>query len=365
MQRQIIFLLAFFTFHLATQGKDVSKIDSVKTKEHSGFLILPFLLKSPETNVGFGFAAAYFFKTTKTDSTVRTSDVDLLSLYTLKEQLVVVLGSVVYFKKEKKIFRWQSSYSYYPDKFWGIGNNTPSSNEEEYSIKQFYFNPQILFKIYHKLYFGVSAEFQTTKDFIYKSGGIFDKDQVAGRFGGATSGIGILETYDSRNNAFFPTKGGFVEINTTIFSKSIGGDFNFSTNSIELKKFYAINENAVLALHGFGKFNVGDVPIRNLAMIGGSEMMRGFYKGRFSDKDILTAQTEWRQHIYNRFGITVFASAGEVSPETSRFSFDKVHFAYGAGLRFMVEKKEKLNLRLDYGRGEGENGLYIILKEAF
>jgi hypothetical protein len=45
--------------------------------------------------------------------------------------------------------------------------------------------------------------------------------------------------------------------------------------------------------------------------------------------------------------------------------WDRMHFSYGGGLRLMVQEKEKLNLRIDYGVGEGRSGVYVILKEAF
>jgi hypothetical protein len=44
---------------------------------------------------------------------------------------------------------------------------------------------------------------------------------------------------------------------------------------------------------------------------------------------------------------------------------DGFHYAAGAGLRLMVSKSEKLNLRIDYGFGKQSGGLYVILKEAF
>jgi hypothetical protein len=31
----------------------------------------------------------------------------------------------------------------------------------------------------------------------------------------------------------------------------------------------------------------------------------------------------------------------------------------------MVQEREKLNLRIDYGMGEKGSGVYVILKEAF
>lgn len=331
----------------------------------SGLLAFPFFLKSPETNWGFGAALVYFFKTNPSERNLRTSDVNLISLYTLKKQLVIVLGSTVYFPGDKKVFRWQGSYSYYPDKFWGIGNHTLAELEESYSIKQFFFNPQLLFKVHNKTSIGATVEYQKVSDFTYTPNGVFDAQNVSGKNGGATAGIGVLITYDTRNSSYYPTKGSFVELNATKFNRAFSGDFNFSSFTLELKKFYGIGKNTVLAFQEYGKFNTGDVPIRNLGLLGGSETMRGFYKGRYADKNMFSIQTEIRQFLFWRIGAAAFAGMGQVAPELSRFSLSGFHYAFGAGLRIKVQQKENLNLRVDLGVAEGKTGVYVILKEAF
>ncbi len=365
MRNTFIILLTLTIYVFNSKAQDVANSDTLSNSRSKKFLIFPFVLKSPETNWGFGLASAYFFKAKADDNDIRTSDVNLVSLYTLNKQVLVVLGSTVYFPKEKYIFRWQSSYSYYPDKFWGIGNSSVKSDEEDYSIKQFYINPQFLIRTYKKFYFGLSAEFQSVNDFTYSAGGVFDQQDVAGRNGGNTSGLGMLITVDSRNNAYSPSKGGFVEFNLTRFGKLFGSDFDFTTYSLELKKFYKIGLNRVFAAQLYGKMNTGEAPVRNLALLGGSEMMRGFYKGRYADKDMITSQVEVRQYLFWRLGVVAFGGAGQVSDNLNQLRWDRLHYSYGAGLRIMVKEKEKLNLRVDYGIAEGGSGVYVILKEAF
>lgn len=360
----VTILLSVTCAFIAKAGETVPD-DTLAKGQNSKFLAFPFVLRSPETSWGFGLASAYFFKAKLDDKDIRTSDVNLISLYTLKKQLVVVLGSTVYFPKENYIFRWQSSYSYYPDKFWGIGNATKYSSEEKYSIKQFYFNPQFLARLYKKLYIGGNAEYQSVSDFNYTPGGVFDAQEIVGRYGGSASGLGFLVTLDTRNNAYSPSKGGFVEFNLTRFDSKFGSDFNFTYYSLELKKFYRIGVNRVLAVQLYGKANAGEVPIRNLSMLGGSEMMRGFYKGRYADKNMFATQAEIRQYLFWRIGVVAFAGSGQVSNSFNDLRWDRMHFSYGGGLRLMVQEKEKLNLRIDYGIGEGRSGVYVILKEAF
>ncbi len=356
-----IFLLAFWKSSISIAAVD----DTLKRNENSKFLIFPFFLKSPETDWGFGTVSAYFFKAKKDDAKIRTSDINLVTLYTLRNQIVGVLGGNVYFPGEREIIRLQTSYSYYPDKTWGIGNQTNENEKEEYSIKQFYFNPQFLVKVVRNWYAGFTYEFQNIHDFKYTTNGLFDQQLINGRQGGGVSGAGLLVTWDTRNNAFSPTKGLFSELNVTAFDERFGSGYNFTTLTFDLRKFILLKKNRVLAFQFLLKDNTGTVSFRNLSMLGGPEMMRGYYKGRYADKDMWAFQTELRQFLFWRIGVTAFAGMGEVSPGVSLFRLDGLHVAGGAGLRLMVSKSEKLNLRVDYGIGDHSHGLYVILKEAF
>lgn len=125
-------------------------------------LLFPFVVKSLETKWGFGGVAAVFFKPTEDDSLTRTSDANLLGLYTLRKQLILAINSTVFFPHENHILRFQSSYSYYPDDFWGLGNNTKQYSKEEFSQRQYFINPQLLVRVNKKFYLGVSYEFQHT-----------------------------------------------------------------------------------------------------------------------------------------------------------------------------------------------------------
>src|ERR1700754_4511761 len=169
------------------------------TKPSKNLLAFPFAVRSLETDWGFGGIVARFFKAEKKDTTIRTSDVNLLGLYTLKKQLILVLSSTIFFPKEDHIARFQASYSYYPDNFWGLGNRTARSDEEGFKQKQYFINPQFLRRIHGKFYLGLTYEFQHTGPVSYKPGGVFDRVNIIGRYGGNTSGVGPILSWDTRN----------------------------------------------------------------------------------------------------------------------------------------------------------------------
>ena len=361
--KYFIFIIVFctsFTVHAA------NGIDSILNPHKKHFLFFPAITDSPETNLGFGGLASYFFKTKKKDPNLRTSNIDLLGLYTLNKQTVVVASGDVFFPNENYILKNNFSYSYFPDIFWGIGNNTPNSNSEKYIYRQFYIHPQMLKKLYDKFYIGVSYELQHILNFEYIPGGLFDQEKVLGRFGGTTSGLGIIAAYDNRNNAFWPTKGQFVQMSYTVFGNVLGSTFNYANYLLDMRKFLKIYKNQILAGQIICNVNNGDVPIRSLASLGGSDMMRGFYEGRFKDNDMAAGQAEYRIPVWWHFGVVGFFGVGEVSKTISEMAFNQLKYSAGGGIRYAISKSEKLNMRLDYGFTAQDKGVfYFNIAEAF
>ena len=49
----------------------------------------------------------------------------------------------------------------------------------------------------------------------------------------------------------------------------------------------------------------------------------------------------------------------------SDFRLEDLKYSVGFGLRFMVDPREKINLRVDFGFGEGSSGVYIGAIEVF
>lgn len=102
-----LFVCCFSVPALAWQKKSIP-IDSIPSEvspvnKNKNLLAFPFAVRSLETNWGFGAIAARFFKPGKhSDTTVRTSDVNILALYTLRSQLIIVLSSTIFFPGEDR-----------------------------------------------------------------------------------------------------------------------------------------------------------------------------------------------------------------------------------------------------------------------
>lgn len=355
-----IFTLAFNTPYSAKAQKDSS------LNRHR-LLILPIIARSVETNWSFGAAvSSTFHLRSATDSLTRTSNMQALALYSLNKQLVLAINGSIYFPGEKYILNQQISYSYFPDKFWGIGKTTPDSNEEPYNYRQFYIylHPQRL--VGRKLFLGFLYEFQKLWNVRYQAGGLFDKEQVTGRYGYIVSGLGASITYDTRNNAFAPDRGMMMQFHLSHFNHIFGSDYVYTNFVIDMRKYFKVYKQQVLALQGYGFFNAGEVPLRSLASLGGANSMRGYYDGRYRDKNQLIFQAEYRIPLFWRIGCVAFSDLGNVGSTLNELNFDHIKYSYGGGIRIALSKAERLNLRLDYGIGPGTaRGFYFQLGEAF
>ena len=330
-------------------------------------LVFPVITRSIETNWSFGVATSATFHLYKSDTTTRTSNMQGIALYSLKKQFIAGINGTQYFKKEHYILNEQLSYSNYPDKFWGIGAGTPDSAQESYTFSQYYTYLHLMKHLANHCFIGLTYEMQKVFKVNYEPKGLFDQENVAGRTPYFVSGVGLSFSFDDRKEAFSPNKGTFAQLHYSYFGKTTGSDYNYSNLVLDYRKYFTIYKQQVLALQGYFTGNIGsDIPIRSLSGLGGSNSMRGYYSGRYRDKNLLVFQGEYRLPVYNRWGLAVFGSTGNVGNTFTDFSIDDLRYAYGAGLRFAISKSEKLNLRLDYGFGQGNNsGLYFILGEAF
>ncbi len=152
--------------------------------------------------------------------------------------------------------------------------------------------------------------------------------------------------YDSTNNLLDPTSGSIVTPLVTPVVALKAGDFtSFLMMQLSASTYFDLFKEgrSVLALRGLlggiqgaGRF---DLPPDQRFYGGGSTTVRGFrYQSigpQFADgnpqggKAIATATVEFRQRLFEHYGVVAFADAGQVSPDTLLISSD---WRIGAGL---------------------------------
>lgn len=333
-------------------------------KEHKA-KILPMAYYMPETRIGVGVLAYSVFRIKKSDTTSRNSNIQSYSSYTQNKQFSIENEWQIFSKKEKYIFSGALDYTRFPEYFYGIGNFTNASSKELYSFDLIRFRSKNVKHLGNKLFTGLQYDMQYLFNVKKKDAMMMNTNEVPGSNGYFSSGIGALLMYDTRNNVLNATSGSYAEILFSMNDKLTLSHFNYTTLIVDLRKYITFFDRYTLAFHGYGNFNSGVVPFRAMPVIGGARYLRGYYKGRYRDNNLIVFQGETRIRLFWRIGITAFAGIGQVADKAQHFDSNTFKYNYGAGIRYKLNKKENINLRLDMGFTKEGYGLYIVFAEAF
>jgi len=347
--------------------------DKDSTKK-SSFVILPILTSAPETGLETGGAGLYsFYSDTVAAHHTRVSNIYPYISITTKGQSHFSVSTDYW--SPKNLFNYTASVSYinYPFNFYGIGNGTRKADEESVDEKRFKLNVGAKWLIAKNLYAGFVAG-----GFDYRYTGVDSANDHFGNephleniFGGSSIFAGPSLVYDSRDNNTYTTKGliinAYYNAMHGLMSNNgyAGGFFN-----IEFSQFFLLNKKLVLGLDiQEQSLTGGSSPFYLLPEMGSDEMMRGYYNGRYCDRNFIAGQAELRYRISDRIGIVGFLGTGEVAH--NMFSINGLKPDYGGGVRYFFDTEKGLSIRADYGVGEkvaGEprqSGFYIGLGQAF
>jgi outer membrane protein assembly factor BamA len=145
----------------------------------------------------------------------------------------------------------------------------------------------------------------------------------------------------------------------------LGADFEFNQTTLDLRRYLPIGESRVVALRALGIASGGTVPFQLMPQLGGDQLLRGYFGGRFRERQLLAAQAEFRSRVWKRLGLVAFAAAGQVARDLDGLGIDRFRYSGGLGLRFLLISQEGMNLRADFGFGEDQSAFYIGFGEVF
>jgi len=106
------------------------------------------------------------------------------------------------------------------------------------------------------------------------------------------------------------------------------------------------------------------MPYQLLPRLGGPNHLRGWYEGHLRDRHSFLAQLEWRFPIAGRIGGAAFGAIGEAVPNLGDLSLERVRAGGGVGLRYLLNQRQNVTIRLDLAWGSGF-GAYFDVLEAF
>ncbi|MEX2593057.1 MAG: BamA/TamA family outer membrane protein [Anditalea sp.] len=336
--------------------------DMVGLFSGKSWTFIPAVTYSPETSLGLGVRALRIFRDSETLIT-RPSTMPITFLYTLKKQIVFTTALDIWMNENADNLKARIELTDYPFKFYGIGNELLAENEESYATRYVHFQLEYQKLITPGLYLGPKYEFRADDIYQTETGGLLGTNQVSGSDGQRISGIGLVLNYDTRNNIFQPDKGSFHQVSVMSFQPFLGSNFTFSQYQLDFRKYIKVYDHQILAVQAWYSFTAGHPPFQHVSLIGGSDLMRGYFEGRYRDLHAMAYQAEYRLPIYRNLGLVLFGSAGQVAEKVTSYAINR--FKYGGGLGFRYKfSEEGLSLRVDIAFGD-QAAFYFGLNEVF
>jgi outer membrane protein assembly factor BamA len=362
----------FFLFILALLFADQAHSafagnDTIRPKRSPyRFGALPILGYAPETRMAFGITG---FVMRSGDSINHNSNVYFLASITQNRQYTVNIVPDIWWGANRYHLNGELNWQYWPDKYFGLGNQTIDSLKEGYTSKIKGIKLDFYRQISPRLYTGPLVEIEHNNIIKYDVAPYAELPlgTVPGSDRSFITGLGAGLAMDTRNHINYPTDGAFHQLRLVHFRNFYVTGGGYLKMILDLRKYITLGKDHIVRLQGYAKFQFGsDIPFRNLSLLGGGNLMRGYYQGRYRDNHIMALQAEYHSPTFlGRFRGVLFAGMADVFGTYSENDFSTIKPSAGVGLRFAVLKNEKLNLRIDAGLGKGDHGFYFNMMEAF
>lgn len=381
LKRILLIVFIFFAGQLSAQDSDktLSKgpswakrvlhkwvIDTSDAEKRS-FRIYPTIGYAPETSFEFGFSSLFLF-TAKDDPANRLSEISAFTFVTLEKQYGLWADNAIYTDKDKWFILGRTRLQHFPLLYYGVGPHANGHHPAVVDANYVLLRQRALRKLIPNLFLGPEIDYQLLSRPRFRQPDDYTYPLPKGSDGTSNLGAGLALVYDNRHNVLNVRKGFFSEISFLKYNPAWGSDYNFRNVYADIRSYHPVGKRDVFAWQVIGNFLSGEVPFNQLSMIGGDMMMRGYYQGRYRDKHLISAQTEYRLLPFafsSRVGGSLFASAAVVAPELGKFAFKDIRYAAGGGLRYLLFPKKDIYLRFDVGFTREGPGFYIVTGEAF
>jgi hypothetical protein len=345
--------------------------DGEKEKGRLGITPFPVVYYTPETSLALGGGVVFTLRDEGDSLETRPDNMQVMTAYTLNNQFFLMLSPEKYFNEQRGRLFMNIGYLNWPTSFFGVGNDSDidpeeiEDQEEMYTDESFMIQPWLMHTVVAELSMGLTLDWKNTNVHDVEEGGMLEEGNIPGSEGGISSGMGPVISWDTRDNLFSPSRGSWHKAWAWLYREWLGSDFDYDYYGLDLRHYRSVFKEGVLALQGFMALTSGEVPFYEYP----TPLMRGLYENVFIDNNAVAVRAEYRFPINfspkGRWGAAVFGAVGDAFPDASSTEDIDLKVAGGAGLRFALNKEEKINVRLDIGVSRYGVFPYIMLQEAF
>jgi hypothetical protein len=378
------------------------------------YRLLPAIIPAIGYNPALGFligAVGNFGMYLGDPATTTISNLAALLLFTTEKQMVIQINGITMTSENEWELQSDWRYLVYNQDTYGLGTGTPPISggvtingwgttaavpgAQPMDFKYIRFHQLALRRVFGGLYVGGGYRYDRYYDIVDKgldlaaevpvvtSHYAYSKYYGYGTGAYTVSSLSLSALYDSRDSTINAYRGFYGNLDYRISPTWLGSSKASSLLFGEFRAYVPLSDDSprnVLAFWVLAQGVVtGDMPylaLPSTAWDATSVTGRGFIQGRFRGPAEVYGEVEWRFRILNNglLGGALFANAQTFSrPPVSITGyanageklFDKIVPAGGAGLRVLLNRDSRTNLRVDVAVGQDQVAFYLGAGEVF
>jgi len=266
-------------------------------------------------------------------------------------------------------------------RFYGFGNQTPSSDQTSYTSRSRTLNGSLGYRFAQDWMVSWYERLNTTTVSdnhlanLRSTASVFPAVMQDRRNTASVHGLSC--SYDTRDSKETPTCGLLALAYAETALTFLGSDSSFDRMGFEVRGFQPWDletKRIITAVRFQADFMIRafQTPFYRLPSLGGYRTNRGWGDWRWVDRNMVACSLEQRFTVYQfqRFGVTTnleiapFIDVGKVFPTFGRFSLRGLHPAAGLALRAVVRPQVVGHIEVGIGRG-GNNAVFMGLGYPF
>ena len=329
---------------------------AVKLQERNWFIV-PVPVSNPTVGSGLVLGGAYFYPQTEAEKKVQPAS---------------VTGAAGFYSSNDSAAFGIAHQSYWDSNKWRLGGamghvdlnldltapGAGASQSVDWAVEGEFFAALISRKLAGKWYAGVLGRYLDVRQ-------AFDVDLPSAQFNTAeetvSAGLGFKLERDARDKPINSYSGNIFEFSVLGNADTFGSDDAYVSYSARYRSYHSLPKSVVLAWEFSGCYRSGEAPLWDACRIG----LRGFSATDYLGRSSASAQVEARWQFHPKWGGVAFAGGGSYGRSFSEQRENDFIPSYGVGLRYLVLKSQRINMRLDYARSTDSDAIYLSVAEAF
>ena len=351
---------------------DEAAKDASETKEPVNtspkFIGIPIPIYNPQLDFALGAMAMLTYPLDADDTLSPPSSTVAAGMVSSNKSWFALAGQQVFWARDDNRATLVVGGGHFNSDFYGTGEATEAGVAFPLGTTGFFAMTKYLRRVWNRLYFGGKYQFSVTEAVLEAPDEASEtiKSYLPIEESFRNSGFGAISEFDSRDNRFSATSGFYIPLNTIFFNTAFGGTTDYSVFNVAYNSYHDLyQKQLILAFRGFFQTASSETPPHLLPTIGKGADLRGYATGRYRDHLFMAAQSELRWYFWKGLGAVVFAGIGSTTDSFSDFFQGTVLPSYGLGARYMLHPKQRLVMRIDYGRGNEDGMFYFSVSEAF